>query len=114
MHTVKMSSTGSGTKFAAAKLSKGIYVFDSIAVTMNVGYALRGSVKIKYEIGAEEYQYTSLGGGYLAKGIPLQIICPKEIKISDEAWIYSSVYHQEADQQHQLELNYRRIPYDSI
>lgn len=112
MHTIKKSGTGTGVQYAEVKLSPGTYVFDSIAVTMAVDYSCRGSVKIKYEITGEEYEYTTLGGGWLARGMPIQVVCPKEIIVKGECWIYSSVYHQSATDQHQLELNYRRLPYE--
>lgn len=108
MYRVNLSGTGTGVQYAALKLSPGIYYFDTISVTMSVSYTLRGSVKLKYEEGGGAYKYITLGGGWLTKGMPIQITCPREIRITGEAWLYSSVYHQEATQRHQLEVNYRR------
>lgn len=105
---IKNSGTGTGNQTAAHDLSPGHYVFHRANAGMNVPYAIQGSIKLRFPK-AGGYEYITLACGWLKAGMPIMMLSPLEVTLTEKSRVYSSCYHLVATDQHGLELMFERV-----
>lgn len=105
---IKNSGTGTGNQQASHDLSPGHYIFRRVSAGMNVPYVIQGSIKLRFPK-AGGHEYITLASGWLKAGMPIMMLSPLEIRLTEKARIYSSLYHLAVTDQHGLELMFERV-----